>query len=200
MKQFKFAVSFMMFLIMALVFIGCAQPPEAEKAAAKAAMDAAVAAGAEKFATAEFNAAKALWGTSEAMMTDKKYEEAKQSYINTKAAFEKAAAAAVANKKIMTDEATAALAALEEDWKNLDTAAKGVEKKMKDKKDAWEADVKAFDEGLKAAKGMIASDPASAKAKATELKAVIEKWDATFKELAAAPVPAKKGAKPAKKK
>jgi hypothetical protein len=34
---------------------------------------------------------------------------------------------------------------------------------------------------------MIAADPAGVKAKAGELKTIIDKWDATFKELAAAP-------------
>jgi hypothetical protein len=34
---------------------------------------------------------------------------------------------------------------------------------------------------------MIAADPTGAKAKAGELKAILDKWDATFKELAAAP-------------
>jgi len=199
MKHFKYAVSSMIILALALVFIGCAQPPEAEKSAAKAAGDAAVAAGAEKYAAADFSAAKNLWDTSEAKMNEKKYEEAKQGYVNAKAAFEKATAAAAAGKKAATDEVVAAVAGLEEGWKNLETAAKGVEKKMKDKKDAWEADAKAFGDGLKAAKDTIAADPVGAKAKAGELKAIIDRWDAAFKELAAAPEPAKKQATPAKK-
>ncbi len=199
MKYFKCAVSFMIVFALALFFIGCAQPPEAEKAAAKAAGDAAVAAGAEKYAVADFSAAKSLWDASEAKMNEKKYEEAKQGYVNAKATFEKAAAAAAAGKKAVTDEVIAAVAGLEEGWKNLETAAKGVEKKMKDKKDAWEADSKAFVDGLKAAKDMIATDPAGTKVKTGELKAIIDRWDAAFKELAAAPEPAKKQAKPAKK-
>ena len=193
MKHFKYAVSFMMVLALALVFIGCAKPPDAEKSAAKSAMDAAVAAGADKYAATDFNAAKNLWDTSEAKMNEKKYEEAKQGYVNAKAAFEKAAGAAAAGKKAITDEVNAAVAGLEEGWKNLETAAKGVEKKMKDKKDAWAADTKTFVDGLKVTKDMIATDPAGAKAKSGELKSILDKWDAAFKELAAAP------AKPAKK-
>jgi hypothetical protein len=193
MKHFKYAVSFMMVLALALVFIGCAKPPEAEKSAAKTAMDTAVAAGADKYAATDFNAAKNLWDTSEAKMNEKKYEEAKQGYVNAKAAFEKAAGVAVAGKKAITDEVNAAVAGLEEGWKNLETAAKGVEKKMKDKKDAWAADTKTFVDGLKVTKDMIATDPAGAKAKSGELKSILDKWDAAFKELAAAP------AKPAKK-
>jgi len=70
---------------------------------------------------------------------------------------------------------------------------------QQDKKDAWAADTKAFTEGLKATKDMIAADPAGAKAKIGGLKAIVEKWDAGVKELAAAPEPAKKEAKPMKK-
>jgi len=193
MKYFKYAVTSIMFLALALVFIGCAQPPEAEKSAAKAAMDAATAAGADKYATADFNAAKSLWVASEAQMNEKKYEEAKKGYVSAKTAFEKAAGAAAVGKKAMTDEVNAAVAALEESWKNLEATAKDVEKKMKDKKDEWTADTKAFVEGLKTTKDMIATDLTGAKAKAGELKSLLDKWDASFKELAAAP------AKPVKK-
>jgi hypothetical protein len=197
MKHFKYVVSFMLVFALALVFIGCAKPPEAEKSAAKAAMDAAVAASADKYAAADFSAAKALWDTAEAKMNEKKYDEAKQGYINAKPAFEKAAGAAVAGKKALTDEVTAALAGLEEGWKTLAASAKNVEKKMKDKKADWVVDVKAFEDGLKATKDMIATDPAGAKARAGELKTILDRWDAAFKELAAAPAPAP--AKPAKK-
>ena len=187
MQHFKYLVSLMVVLALAFVFTGCAKPPDEEKSAAKAAMDGAVSAGADKYATADLAAAKSLWDTAESQMNDKKYKEAKQTYIDAKSALDKAKAGAEAGKKAMTDEANAAVAALENDWKNLEAAAKNVEKKMKDNKNAWEADAKAFAEGLQATKDMIAADPAGAKAKAGELKAVIDKWDATLKELAAAP-------------
>jgi len=187
MKHLKYSLSLIVFLALALVVIGCAKPPEAEKSAAKAAMDAAVSAGADKYAAADLDAAKKLWDTAETKMTEKEYKEAKQVYIDAKAAFEKAAGAAEAGKKALTDEANAAVAGLEEGWKNLEGAAQKVEKKMKDKKDMWDADVKAFAEGLKTTKDMIATDPSGAKTKGGELKAIIDKWDATFKELAAAP-------------
>lgn len=196
MKYFKYAVSSIMVMALIMMFIGCAKPPEAEKAAAKAAMDTAVTAGADKYAAADFKTAQSTWDASEAQMNDKKYEEAKQGYVSAKTAFEKAAGAAAVGKKAMTDEANAAVAALEDGWKNLAAAAKGVEKKMKDKQEAWAADTKAFEDGLKATKDMIAADPAGAKKKAGELKSIIDKWDATFKELAAIPdKPAKKGKK-----
>ena len=187
MKHLKYSLSLIVFLALALVVIGCAKPPEAEKSAAKAAMDAAVSAGADKYAAADLDAAKKLWDTAETKMTEKEYKEAKQVYIDAKAAFEKAAGAAEAGKKALTDGANAAVAGLEEGWKNLEGAAQKVEKKMKDKKDMWDADVKAFAEGLKTTKDMIATDPSGAKTKGGELKAIIDKWDATFKELAAAP-------------
>ena len=187
MKHFKYSVSFLMVIALALVFIGCAKPPEAEQKAAKAAMDAAVSAGADKYAAADLDAAKKVWDAAEAQVKDKKYKEAKQGYVDAKAAFEKAAVAAAAGKKAVADEANAAIAALEESWKGIEAAAKKAAKKMKDQKGVWEADAKAFVEGLKAGKEMIAADPLGAKAKVAELKAVIEKWDATFKEKLAAP-------------
>jgi len=111
MKHFKQIVSLMTVLALVLVFIGCSKPPEEEKAAAKAAMDAAAAKGADKYAAADFKAAKGLWDKSEAQVAEKKYSEAKQGYIDTKAAFVKAAAAVEAGKKAVTDEVTAAVLA-----------------------------------------------------------------------------------------
>jgi hypothetical protein len=188
MKHFKYSVSLMMVLALVLVFIGCAKPPEAEQKAAKAAMDAAVTAGADKYAAADLDAAKKEFDAAEAQVKDKKYKEAKEGYVKAKAAFEKAAGAVAAGKKAVTDEATAALTAVEEAWKGVEAAGTKLEKKMKDQKDAWVADAKAFGENLKAAKDAIAAEPTLAKTKAGELKGVIEKWEAAFKELAAAPV------------
>jgi hypothetical protein len=177
----------MIVLVLALAFIGCAKPPEAEQKAAKAAMDAAVAAGADKYAAADLDAAKKIWESAEAQVKDKMYKEAKQGYVDAKAAFDKAAGAVEAGKKAATDEAMAAIAALEESWTAIEAAAKKVQKKMKDQKEAWEGDAKAFTESLKAGKEMIAADPIGAKAKVAELKAITEKWDADFKEKLATP-------------
>jgi len=199
MKCFKHSGCLLMFLALVLVFVGCAKPPEAEKAAAKAAMDAAVAAGADKYAATDFAAGKTAWDGAEAQMKDKKYEEAKKGYLNAKPAFEKAAAAAAAGKKAVTDEVTAAIAALEEGWNKLTAAAPKLQKKMKDKEEAWTADVKAIEDGLKATKDMLAADPLGAKKKAGELKDLIDKWDAAFQELAAIPDPPVKKAKKGKK-
>jgi hypothetical protein len=202
MKFFKYSVSLMVVLALALVFIGCAKPPEAEKSAASAAMTAAITAGADKYAAANLATAKKVWDSAEAQMKEKNYKEAKQAYVDAKAAFEKATAAVAAGKQVAIAEANTAAAALEEAWLKLDATAKTFEKKMKDKKEAWAADATAFAERMKATKEAIAADPIGAKAKIAELKTIVDKWDATFKELAAAPEPvaSKKGVKPAIKK
>ena len=205
MKHFKYSVSLMIILVLTLVFIGCSKPPEAEKSAAKASMDTAISSGADKYAAADLDAAKKIWDAAEAQMKEKKYKEAKQDYVAAIAAFDKAAGAVEEGKKLATAEANAAVASLEEDWKNLKTAAKNLAKKMKDKKtrNAWAADSKAFTNGLKAIKDKIANDPASAKDNVGKLKSIIEKWDTAFKKLAATPSKhkaIKKKPKPTKKK
>ena len=195
----------MIFVVLALVLAlgGCAQPPEAERLAAKGAMDAAVSGGADKYAVPDLNAAKKVWETAESQMNEKKYKEAKQSYIEAKAAFEKAGGAVEAGKKAASDEAGAVLASIEAGWKKLGAKTKTLTKKMKNRKGDWVADSQAFTEGLAKAKEMIAADPAGAKPKLDELKAMVDKWDDILKKLAAAPAksPAtKKAKKPATKK
>jgi hypothetical protein len=74
---------------------------------------------------------------------------------------------------------------------------------MKNKKEAWVADSQAFTEGVAKAREMISADPAGAKPKLDELKAMVDKWDNILKKMAAAPAksPAtKKAKKPATKK
>jgi PBP1b-binding outer membrane lipoprotein LpoB len=188
MKQVKL-LSVLMVLALVLIVAGCSSPPDAEQKAAKAAMDAAMSAGADKYASADFGAAKKTWDAAESQMKDKKYKEAKEGYIAAKAAFEKAAAGVEAGKKAVADQVNGDLANLEGAWKNLDATAKKMEKKMKDK-DAWTNDAKAITEGLAKAKEMAASDPAGAKAKTDEVKGMMDKWDGAFKEMAAAPAPA----------
>ncbi len=182
MKHVKVSVWVVLALVMVLA--GCATPPEAEKEAAKKAMDAAVSAGADKYAAADLDAAKKIWDTSESQMKEKKYKEAKQSYIDAKAAFEKAAAGVEAGKKAVADEANAALTTLEEAWKNLEAKARKMKKRLKDKKDAWATDEKAISDELGKTKEMIATAPAEAKAKLDEMKPMIEKWENAFKEMA----------------
>lgn len=190
-------------LALLLILGGCSQPPEAEKQVAKGAMDAAVSGGADKYAVANLDAAKKVWETAESQMTEKKYKEAKQSYIEAKAAFEKAGAAVEAGKKAASDEANSVLTSTEAAWKKLEAKANKMAIQMKNKKGAWIADSKAFTEGLAKAKEMITADPAGAKPKLDELKAMVDKWDSILEEMAAAPAKspaAKKSKKPAAKK
>ena len=196
MGRVRLLVSVLVVLAFVMMFVGCSKPPEAEQKAAKAAMDAAISAGADKYAVSETEIAKKTWDNAESQVKDKKYKEAKQSYIEAKAAFEKASAVAVeAGKKAAADEASASLTNLEGSWKNLEATAKKVEKKLGDKKTDWEADAKSISEGLTKAKEMIATDAAEAKAKLDEVKGMIDKWGDTFKELAAAPVKPEAAAK-----
>lgn len=198
----RYGLTFMV-LALLLVLAGCAQPPEVEKQAAKGAMDAAVSGGADKYAVANLDAAKKLWETAESQMNEKKYKEAKQSYIEAKAGFEKAGAAVEAGKKAASDEANLVLTSTEAAWKKLEAKAKKMAKQMKNKKGAWLADSKAFTEDLSKAKEMIIADPAGARPKLDELKAMVDKWDNILKEMAVAPAKspaAKKSKKPAAKK
>jgi hypothetical protein len=187
MRMIKLLVIVLMVFGLGMVLAGCAKPPEAEREAAKKAMDAAITGGAEKYASSDLDVARKLWDTAESQMKEKKYKEAKQGYMDAKAAFEKAAAAVEAGKKAVADQANAALKVLEEEWKKLLVTAKKMEKKLKEKKQSWTADAKAINEGLEKTKEVIASVPAEAKVKLDELKTMIDKWDATFKEMATSP-------------
>jgi hypothetical protein len=174
-------------LALLLIFTGCAKPPDAERQAAKAAMDIAASAGADKYASSDLDAAKKIWDTAESQMKEKKYKEAKESYTDAKVAFEKATAAAETGKKAAADEANAAMAAFEESWEHLKATAGKLGKKMKDKREGWTADANTISEGLAKAKEMIPTDPLGAKAKLEELKAIVDKWENTFKTMAATP-------------
>lgn len=190
MKHLKHAAMLTILLSLALVFAGCAKPPDEEKSATQAAYDAAVAAGAEHYAAAEFGEAKGIWDNTEALMSSKKYKEAKQGYFEAKTAFEKATAAVEAGKKVVAEEVNTALTGMEGEWTTLAAAVKKVEKSLEDKKDAWADDSKAFEEGFKAAKETAEADPAGAKSKIAELKEIMERWDTFIKELPPPP-PAK---------
>jgi len=184
MKHVRLSVSLLVVLGLTLAFMGCAKPPEAEKQAAKSAMDAAIDAGADKYATDSLNAAKKILDTAESQMKEKKYEEAKKSYIDATIAFKKAAMEA--RKKATVDQVNVALTAVEESWTNAEATAKKMGKKLKDK-EAWTADAKAISEGLGNAKEMIATNPFQAKTKLDEMKTMVDKWENTFKEMAIAP-------------
>ena len=81
-------------LSVSLVAFGCASPPEAEQRAAAAAVSAAKAAGADRYAASDFAAVAAALRTADGEMGAKKYKEAKESYEKAKGLAEKAAKAA----------------------------------------------------------------------------------------------------------
>jgi ABC-type transporter Mla subunit MlaD len=200
MRMIKLSLFVFVAFALGMVLAGCSKPPEAEKEAAKKAMDAAISVGADKYASADLKAAGKVWDTAESQMKEKKYKEAQQSYTDAKAAFEKAAAAVEAGKKAVADQANAALKTLEEEWKRLRVTADKMEKKLKAKKQAWTADAKAISEGLAKSKEMIASAPAEAKAKLDELTTMIDRWGTTFREMAKSPSKPKAKPKATKKK
>jgi PBP1b-binding outer membrane lipoprotein LpoB len=200
MRMFKLSLFVLAVFALGMVLSGCSKPPEAEKEAAKKAMDAAISVGADQYASSDLKAAKEVWDTAESQMKERKYKEAKQSYLDAKAAFEKAAAAVETGKKAVADQANAALKTLEDEWKKLGVTANKMEKKLKGKKEAWTADVKAISEGLAKSKEMIASAPSEAKAKLDELRTLIDRWGTTFKEMAKSPSKPKAKPKATKKK
>jgi hypothetical protein len=161
-----------------------ADQANAEREATGKARDAALSAGADRYASSDLEAARRLWDTAESQLKEEKYKEAKASYAEAKGAFEKAAAAVEAGKMAVAEQAKTALKTLEAEWNKLRATAKKLEKKLKDKRQAWTADAKAIQEGLGKAKKMMASAPAEAKSKLDELKTKIDQWEATFKEIA----------------
>jgi hypothetical protein len=184
MKHVRSSISVLVVLALVMVLGSCAKPPETEKQAAKSAMDAAISAGADKYAPAWIDTAKGRWDTAESQMKEKKYEEAKKSYIDAKATFE--TAAVEARKNAAVDQANATLATVEELWKNVEATTKKMGKKLK-AIEAWNVDAKAISEGLERAKEMIATNPSQAKDKLDDLKIMVMKWENTLKEMAAAP-------------
>ena len=186
-----------------LLTFACASPPEAEKKAADAAVSAATAAGAEKYAPSEFSAMTAAVKKAEYEMSNKAYKKARASYEAvknlaekaTRTAVEKAATAAAAEKAAATADAEKQIADLEGRWKELQGQAAAAGKKLKaNQKAAWDTDAKGVAEALEAAKAAVATDAAAAKAKLASIPAVLDMWEA---DLAALAAPAKDAKKPA---
>ncbi len=186
-----------------LLTLACTSPPEGEKRAADAAVSAATAAGADKYAPSEFAAMTAAVKKAEYEMSNKAYKKAKASYEAvkdlaekaTKAAAEKAATAAAAEKAAATADAEKQIADLEGRWKELQGQAEAAGKKLKaDQKAAWDTDAKGVAEALEGARAAVAIDAAAAKAKLASIPAVLDKWAA---DLAALAAPAKDRKKPA---
>jgi len=178
-----------------LLTLACTSPPEGEKRAADAAVSAATAAGADKYAPSEFAAMTAAVKKAEYEMSNKAYKKAKASYEAVKDLAEKATKAAAAGKAAATADAEKQIADLEGRWKELQGQAEAAAKKLKaDQKAAWDTDAKGVTEALEAAKAAVAADAAAARAKLASIPAVLDKWAA---DLAALAAPAKDSKKPA---
>jgi hypothetical protein len=180
--------------------LACASPPDAEKRAADAAVSAATAAGAEKYAPGEFAAMTASLKKAEAEMSDKSYKEAKASYEATKDLADRAARAAEAGKAAAKADAEKQLADLEARWRDLQARAEAATRRLKaEEKTIWDAAGIAIGAAFTEARGAVASDAAAAKAKLAVIPAQLDKWEAGVTALAAAPRPEEKApaAKPA---
>lgn len=200
---------FILMLVASVTMLwSCAQPPTQEMDAAKAAIQKAVTAGADKYAVTELDAAKSALAQAEEKVNAKDYEAAKNL---AKEAADKAAAAeaAVAAGKEavkaevdkMIPEVEKAAAALQKQAK----AAKANKKAAVALKATLEG-IPALETDLKDAKAASdAGDFAGAKEKLTAVKIKIDDADkAISAEIGAAKKPAakastKKAAKPAKK-
>jgi len=195
MKLLRVRVVVPVLISVSLLTFACASPPEAEKKAADAAVSAATAAGADKYAPSEVSAMTAAVKKAESEMSSKAYKEAKASYAAVKDLAEKAATAASAGKAAAKAEAEKQIADLEGRWKELQDKAVAAGKKLKaDQKAAWDTDAKSVAEALEAAKAAAAADAATVKAKLASISAVLDKWEV---DLAALAAPAKAGKKPA---
>lgn len=184
-------------LAMAVAMFGCGAPPEAEKKAAEQAVSAAKAAGAEKYASAEFSAAAEAMKAADSQMSARKFPEAKAGYLKAKELAEKAATAAEAGKATMKSQVEQQLADAERRWRELEGKAKAAARNFKaGQKQDWEVDARSVAESFQAARAAVSGDPASAKEKLDAVAAILQKWDADLKALAA---PAKEIKKRAKK-
>ena len=104
-------------LVMALVtVVACGKPPQEDIDAAKAALEAAKTAQAEKWAETDYQTAESSLSAAQAEVDAqaqkwfKNYDKAKELMVTAKTDAEKAAAAAVANKETAKNEATTAIA------------------------------------------------------------------------------------------
>jgi len=202
--EMKRSMMFSVLGILALVlFVGCAKQPTEEIDKAKAAANAAITGGADKYAPEE---AKALNSALNAALDEAKAQEAKwfKSYDKTKEMLSKVAADAEAlkgatakKKEEAKQKATAgqeeAKAAVEEAKQLLAKAPKG--KGSQADIEAMKADVKGLEDGLAEVDKLLGSEDFLQVIEKT--KAIKDKAAGVSEQINAAM--AKKGGKPAKK-
>jgi len=193
----------LLYCVTVIAFIaGCAEPPKQEIDAANAALQAAITAGAEQYATDELKAAQDLSAKLNGEMEKKDYKAAKQTAIQLKESADKAKAAGEAGKLKAKETATALADEVKQGLEKAKGLVAGAEKAklpvkllqpIKDQLAAAEAGTHELD-------GMVAAEKFKATAdKGAQLKdqfAQIEQGitDAKAKAAAAAKKPATKTA------
>lgn len=204
-KSVRYLLILMLVFSIAMLW-SCAQPPTQEMDAAKAAIEKAVTAGADKYAATELEAAKSAFALAEQKVNAKDYEGAKAA---AKEAVEKATAAEAAvttGKDAVKAEIDAMVPGVEKDYATLQKQAKAAKanKKAAEQLKSTIDEIPAIETELKDAKAAYdAGDFAGAKEKYTAAKVKI---DDSAKSITAVvgemkkPVPAKKSVKKSAKK
>ena len=106
----KYPAALILIVTLALITLGCANPPTEEMEAAKAAVRAARDSGADVYASDEFSDATKALANAETSVATKKYEEARNSAIQAKQKAEQAQQSAIQNKAAAKAKANAAIA------------------------------------------------------------------------------------------
>ena len=166
-----------------LVISGCGNPPWVERFAARQAMSAALAKGADKKAPAEFAAAKEIMDKANLQVSEWKHTEAIQTFIKATIAFERATwiVQTASERQVIMDQTNKKLVSLETNFKKLEVEAAKKEAVMKAK---YETDAKAFMATIKTAKDGVIKDTIGVKATiAAELQPIYEKWNVAFRPL-----------------
>jgi hypothetical protein len=188
-----------MLLVVAVIAVGCAKPPQQEIDAAKAALAAADQSEAPKYASADWDKAKQAESTYNAELEAQQakfalfrsYTKAKQLIADAQNAANAAKDAGIAGKEKAKNEATAAITAVKASVESAKTLVADLEKcrrpKPKDFKKDWElkkGQVDGFaapvaDLDAKFAK----EDFLGAKAQADTLKAQVDAWVTEITEV-----------------
>ncbi|MFB3895443.1 MAG: hypothetical protein ACE14V_03985 [bacterium] len=169
---------FILMLVCSVVMLwSCAQPPTQEMDAAKAAIEKAVAAGADKYAATELEAAKSVLAQAEQKINAKDYAGAKVDAQDVVAKATAAEAAVTAGKDAVKAELDAMMPGIEKDYAALQKQVKSAKgnKKAAEQLKATFDEIPALETELKDAKTAYdAGDFAGAKEKYTAAKVKID--------------------------
>jgi hypothetical protein len=168
-------------IAIAMIAVGCSKPPESEKKEAESAMNAAMSAGADKYASADFMKAQNLFRDALMKMASKDYGDAKKLYSEAKPLFEKATAQAAEGKKAMIEENVKSMKDVEKGWKELQGKVAKNKKIKPFMNNEWKGDSKMVSDNLRTAKDTNNTDPYNAKLMLTNITNTIAKWDTYLK-------------------